>query len=196
MKVQRLNQNKAIIIMTPEELDKRKITVKDLKEGKEKAKNFFFEILEESEISDEFGVDSSKLLIEVSQTTDELFTITITKADCVPDTAFSSKLKQIRNISYTVSSCIYKFENIQNLYKFALKALDENLCIGVNSLYLLNDRYYLYFSNSTIKKGDFVKTFGVISEYSSKYYSKKNNSFFEYATLIIKNNAIQTLQNI
>ena len=196
MKIQKLNNSKAIIVLSYDEISKRKITIKDLKEGKEKAKNFFFKLLEESEIFTEADMDSSQLLIEVAQTMDELFTITITKADCVPSQAFSSKIKNVRNISYTVSSSIYKFENVENLYQFTIRALKEGLLIGVNSLYLLNNMYYLHFSNSTIKKGDFVRTFGVLSEYCSKYYSKKVSSFFEYATLLIKNNAVQTLQNI
>ena len=196
MKVQKLSSNKAIIIMTNEELNKRKITITDLKEGKKKAQNFFFEILEESKISEEFEIDSSQLLIEVTQSMDELFTITITKADCIPDKNLVAKIKSAKNVCYIVSSNIYGFENIDNLYEFALEARIENLYVGNNSLYTLDNMYYIHFSNSTIKNNQFVKTFSVISEYSSKYFSKKSVSFLEHATLLLKNNAIQTIQNI
>ena len=85
MKVQIVNNNKAMILLTSKELAEKQITLNDIKEGKERARDFFFEILEEAQISEEFGMESSQLLIEVSYTNDDLFMITITKADCIPD---------------------------------------------------------------------------------------------------------------
>ena len=195
MKVEKTNNNKVKIILTKSELAKRKITLKDIKEGKSKAQDFFFDVLEESNIADDFLAESSQLLIEVSVTDNNIFSITITKADCLPDIdVFSKDVK--REIAYTVSSNLYEFSSLKELYNFALKAFKENLYIGNNSLYLLDDKYYVFFSNSTIKKSDFVKTFSILSEYSTKYYSKKLLSFDEYAKLIVKNDALQCLQKI
>ncbi|MBQ8043656.1 MAG: adaptor protein MecA [Clostridia bacterium] len=44
MKVEKINNNKAMIVLTLAELTKRKITLKDIKEGAENVQDFFFEI--------------------------------------------------------------------------------------------------------------------------------------------------------
>ena len=196
MKVEKINNNKAMIVLTSAELAKRKISLTDIKEGTENVQDFFFEVLEDANIIDEFANESSQLFIEVSTSGDDLFMITVTKADCIPDMASYDKLQTPSKVSYTVSSNLYSFFSLNELYKFCKKALDENLYVGVNSLYELNNKYFLLFSNTTIKKHAFVKTFSVISEYSDKYFSKQTTSFLEYAKQIINKNAIQTLQKI
>ena len=105
-------------------------------------------------------------------------------------------MKQAKNISYTVSSNLYEFNNLYNLYLFAHKTIEEDLFVGCNSLYELNNKYYLLFSNLTIKRASFVKTFSIITEYSSNYYSKKVLEFLEYSKPLIKNSALQTIQKI
>ena len=185
-----------MIIISSAELTKRKITLKDIKEGSDVVQDFFFEILEDANIIEEFTNESSQLFVEVSSSGDDIFMITVTKADCLPDvTEFNHTLKA-NKVSYTVSSNIYSFTSIKDLYSFCKKALDENLYVGTNSLYELNNKYFLLFSNSTIKKTDFVKTFSVISEYTDKYFSKQTTAFLEYAKQIVPKVAIQTLQKI
>lgn len=192
MKVEKINASKARIILTIDELKSHKITLKDIKAGKEKAQNFFFDILEDSNLLEELDLEYSQLLIEaISQ--DNLFMITVTKADNIPDLN-----KYTPKYSYTVSSNLYKFSSLKDLHSFCKIAKAEKLYLGTNSLYLLDDTYYLYFSNKSIKKSEFVKTFSVLSEYSSKYYSKDlfYISFMEYAKLLIAKTAIQTLQKV
>lgn len=192
MKVEKINASKARIILTIDELKSHKITLKDIKAGKEKAQNFFFDILEDANLLEELNLEYSQLLIEaISQ--DNLFMITITKADDIPDlNKYASKC------SYTVSSNLYKFSSIEDLYSFCTMAKTEKLYTGINSLYILDNMYYLSFSNKTIKRSEFVKTFSLLSEYTTKYYSKDlfNLSFKEYAKLLIEKNAIQTLQKV
>jgi len=196
LKVEKINNNKAMIVMSLAELTKRKITLKDIKEGAENVQDFFFEILEDADITREFATDSSNLFVEVSTSGDDLFMITITKADCIPDVTTFDKLPKSDKVSYTVSSNIYSFTSLSELYNFCKKAIDEDLYVGVNSLYELNNKYFLLFSTPTIKKSVFVKTFSVISEYADKYFSKQTSVFLEYAKLILAKNAIQTLQKI
>ena len=50
MKVEKINNNKAMIVMTLEELTKRKITLKDIKEGAKNFQDLFFEILDDANI--------------------------------------------------------------------------------------------------------------------------------------------------
>ena len=196
MRVEKINNNKAMIVLTLAELNKRKITLKDIKEGAENVQDFFFEILEDANITSDFTSNSSGLFVEVSTTQDDVFMITVTKADCLPDVSEYDKLAKAGRISYTVSSNLYGFASLKELCDFCKKATDENLYVGINSLYELNNKYFLLFSNSTIKKSDFVKTFSVISEYTDKYFSKQTTAFLEYAKLILDKRAIQTLQKI
>lgn len=196
MKVEKINNNKAMIILTLDELTKKKITLKDIKEGADNVQDFFFEILEDADIIQEFTTDSSQLFVEVSTSENDIFMITVTKTDCLPDVSNFSKSHKTSKISYTVSSNIYSFASLTELHDFCKKVITEDLYVGINSLYEFNNKYFLLFSNSTIKKSNFVKTFSVISEYSDKYYSKQTTAFLEYAKLIIAKNAIQTLQKI
>lgn len=196
MKVEKINNNKAMIVMTLAELTKRKITLKDIKEGAENVQDFFFEILEDANIIEDFTSDSANLFVEVTTSGDDLFMITVTKADCLPDITTFEKLPKSSRVSYTVSSNIYRFSSLSELYGFSKKALDENLYVGTNSLYELNNKYFLLFSKTTIKKSMFVKTFSVLSEYADKYFSKQTTAFLEYAKQIVLKNAIQTLQKI
>lgn len=193
MKVKKMG-NKAIITITRDELAKRKITVTDIKEGRKNVQDFFFNVLEESDLLDDFTSNSSQLFVEVSVCEDDIFTITITKADCLPNIDEFSKKSE--RFIYTISSSVYGFSSLETLLKFCTKVLDEDLYVGVNSLYEINGKYYILFSNTTIKKAEFIKTFSVISEYADKYYSKKLVSFFEYANLLLSKSAIQTLQSI
>lgn len=196
MKVEKINNNKAMIILTLAELAKREITLQDIKEGTENVQDFFFEILDDANITEDFASDSSQLFVEVSTSEDDIFMITVTKADCLPDITKYSKPQNQSKVTYTVASNIYSFSSLKDLYEFCKKAIIEDLYIGVNFLYEFNGKYFLLFSDSTIKKARFIKTFCVISEYVDKYFSKQTTAFLEYAKLIIAKNAIQTLQKI
>lgn len=196
MKVEKINNNKAMIVLTLAELAKRKITLKDIKEGTANVQDFFFEVLENADITQEFTNESSQLFVEVSTSSDDVLMITVTKADCIPDLTDFNKTHKPNKTTYTVSSNLYSFSSLKELYEFCKKASDEDLYVGVNSLYELDNKYFLLFSNSTIKKTNFVKTFSVISEYADKYFSKQTTAFLEYAKQIVAKDAIQTLQNI
>ena len=143
MKVEKINNNKAMIILTLAELTKRKITLKDIKEGAENVQDFFFEILEDANLTQDFTAESSQLFVEVSTSNDDIFTITVTKADCLPDTSQYDKLRKPGRLSYTVSSNIYRFSTLNELWEFCKKAADETLYVGINSLYELNNKYFL-----------------------------------------------------
>lgn len=192
MKVEKINNQKARIILTIDELANHKITLKDIKEGKEKAQNFFFELLEDSNLIEDFEADSTQLLIEATSK-DNLFMITITKADCIPDIKKYST--NSNSFTYTVSSNIYAFDSLKTLYDFCIKVKQENLFVGINSLYLLKDKYFIIFSDKTIKRMEFVKTFSVLSEYSSGYYARPlyKTALKEHALLLISKNAITSI---
>lgn len=202
MKVEKINNNKARIILTIEELEKRKITLKDIEFDKKKAQDFFFDILEDSNLNEDFNSESSQFFIEATTDQSDLFMVTVTKVDCIPDISKYSnnetKNKIISHFSYSVASNIYQFNSLENLYEFCIKAKRENLFVGTNSLLELDNKYFLMFSTATTKKSSFVKTFCVLSEYVDKYFSNSllKTTFIEYSNEIIAKNAIQVLQSI
>ena len=195
MQVEKINSQKARIILTIDELAKRKVTLKDIKDGKEKARDFFFEILEDSNLMEYFEADSNQLLIEATSK-DNLFMITVTKADCIPDIKHYSN--NSNSFVYTVSSNIYVFDELKNLYDFCIKACEEELFVGTNSLYKLGDQYFLMFTNKTIKDVRFVKTFSVLSEYSSYIYANPLYKQYlkEHSTLLIDKTATNSISNM
>lgn len=193
MKVEKINNNKAVITLTKSDLKERKITACDIKEGKQKAQDFFFEILEEVSIIDTFDYEENQLFVEVAVTPDDSFIITITKTDSVPDIALNSKLD---NTIYTICSTLYEFDCLEDLYIFSKIAISLNLYIGINSLYTLDNRYFLLFSKSTIKKASFLKTYNVLCEFFTHSYSKLDLFFEEYAKELISKNAITLLSKI
>ena len=189
MKVEKINNNKVKITLTFEELEKRDINVKDIEKNSEIAKNLFVE------------------LIEASSDNNNLFVVTITKVDNIPDLKKYSLLeKKVKNskksksiiTNYKVDSFIYSFKSIDNILALCENAKAEKLFFGKNSLYKYNDIYFIIFANSSIKNKKFLKTFVFLSEYCENYYSYNmfSSAIQEKSKLIIANNALQTLSKI
>ncbi len=184
MKIERINNNKAKISITLEELRKRKITLNDIKQNKLKAENFFLGLLEDTKLIEEFEVDSNELFIEAIRE-ENLLTITITK---MLNISCKEEIEHAKTV-YTISSNIYTFGNANNLIEFANKASLENLYIPKYSLYYFNNNFFLIFSKKDIRCYEFVRSYSVLSEYASKYSSSSylKDTLNEHATLIFSN---------
>lgn len=207
MKVEKLSENKVRITLTFEELEKRKITLNDIEKDSKIAKDLFIDLLEESNLDTDFVIDDSHLFIEASSDNNNLFIVTITKVDDLPDLkkyslidskGVHTKKKNINNVKYTVDSNIYSFKNIDNILNICEKAKIEKLFFGKNSLYKVNDLYYIIFSKSSIKNPKFLKTYVFLSEFCNDYYSYDlyETCIKEKGKLIIENNALQKLKTI
>lgn len=207
MKVEKINNSKVKITLTFEELEKRDINIKDIEKNSEIAKNLFVDLIEESNIDEEFEFEDSQLLIEASSDNNNLFVVTITKVDNMPDLRKYSLLeKKAKNskksksivTNYKVDSFIYSFKSIDNILALCENAKNEKLFFGKNSLYKYNDIYFIIFANSSIKNKKFLKTFVFLSEYCENYYSYNmfSSAIQEKSKLIIANNALQTLSKI
>lgn len=205
MKVEKLSDNKVRITLTFEELEKRKITLNDIEKDSKIAKELFIDLLEESNLDTDFVIDDSHLFIEASSDNNNLFIVTITKVEDLPDLkkyslvdnkGVHSKKKSLSNIKYTVDSNIYSFQDIDSLLSICEKSKLENLFFGKNSLYKLNDLYYIIFSKSSIKNPKFLKTYVFLSEFCNDYYSYDlyETCIKEKGKLIIANNALQKLK--
>ena len=85
MKVEKINENKIRITLTFEELENRQISLKDIEKNSSLAKNLFIDLIEESNLDEDFIIDDSQLFIEASSDNNELFIVTITKIDNIPE---------------------------------------------------------------------------------------------------------------
>ena len=210
MKVEKINDSKVKITLTFEELEIRKISLTDIEKDAVIAKNLFLDIIEESNIAEEFDFEDSQLFIEASSDNNNLFIVTITKVDNIPDikkySLLDNKIKSDKSKNkktynknvYKVGSTIYEFNNLNTILDMCNNCKSENLFFGRNSLYNYNNKYFLIFNPSSVKNKKFLKTFVFLSEYCSDYYSNGifATSIIEKANLIILNKALQKLSKI
>lgn len=209
MKVEKINENKIRITLTFEELENRQISLRDIEKNSSLAKNLFIDLIEESNLEEEFIIDDSQLFIEASSDNNNLFIVTITKVDNLPElkkyalreNTNNRKLKNKRQsklVDYTIDSNIYEFESMEIILDLCNLIKYENLFLGKNSLYKYKDNYFLIFSKSAIKNKRFLKTFVFLSEYCKEYYyyDVLETSIKEKSKLIIENNALQKLIKI
>lgn len=209
MKVEKVNENKIKITLTYEELEARKISIAELEKDTSKAKDLFFDIIEEFNEDNEFELDDSQLFIEATADNNNLFIVTITKVEYIPELKKYSlfeeqpkskrgKNKKSNDIQYRVQSNMYLFNKLDNILNLCDILNKSSFFIGKNSLYKYNNKYFLIFSKSSIKNPKFVRTFSILSEYCDNYYSYDmlETSIKEKSQLIIENKALQKLSCI
>lgn len=186
MTIERINDNKAKITLSLEELSYRKITLSEIQKDKNKAQDFFMKLIEDSHLNDTFLEENSTLFIEAS-TSKNSFIVIITKVTIADNYNINSL-----NYSYKISSNIFEFGTIKNLIS-AINILSKKHINDV-SLYFYNQKYYLIFSSSITRTSEFTKIFLVLSEYCDNFYkSKFSNILYEYGNCIFYKNALANL---
>ncbi len=209
MKVEKINKNKIKITLTMEELADRKIDIKEIKSDVNAARDFFLDLILESDIEQDFAMEDSQLFIEASADKNNLFVITVTKLDHIPELAnyieeelsksFARKAKKSNknNTSkvYRVKSNIFYFNSIDIILNMCDTISNQKLFFGKNSLYKYNGNYILVFSPTSVKNKKFLKTFSTLSEYCDHYsYAELLDvNIKEKSKLIIADKAIQKL---
>lgn len=208
MKIEKIDENKVKITLTLDELSQRQISLKDIEQDSNTAQDLFLDLLEESDLQEDFLMDDSQLFVEASSDNENLFIVTITKIDYMPELAKYAPTKSVNkkrktnktnnDINYTVASNIYKFNNIDRILDLTSKLKLEKAFMGTNSLYKYEDSYFLVFSNTSIKNAKFIKTFVILSEYCQQYYSANmyKTLIQEKSKLIIEKKALQKLSKI
>ena len=206
MKIEKIDENKVKITLTLDELSQRQISLKDIEQDSNTAQDLFLDLLEESDLQEDFLMDDSQLFVEASSDNENLFIVTITKIDYMPELAkyAGAKKKTKRKNSnksineYTVASCIYKFNNLDKILDLSSKLKLEKVFMGTNSLYKYEDSYFIVFSSSSIKNAKFIKTFVILSEYCEQYYAADMYKTLveEKSKLIIEKKALQKLSKI
>ncbi len=202
MKVEKISENKVKITLTFEELEIRDISLQDIEKNNSLARDLFIDLLEESNLVDGFATQDSQLFIEATSDNNDLFVVTITRIDNIPELKKYAKLENDKKYisksnksNIKVDSNVYLFSNIDKLLDFCLAISKQDAFIGKNTLYKFKNSYFLIFNDSTIKNKNFVKTFSILSEYCDEYYSY--DMFKTYVTeksnIVIENFAVQKL---
>ena len=196
MKIEIIDENKVKIILSLAELEMRNISLTDLQNNTSLAKNFFKTIIEESNLDEDFiENEDSQLFIEATSDSTETFILTITKADTLPNI---NNYQKTENVRYRIDSRLYEFNSLDAILDFCKIAKDEKLFFGTNSLYKYQDKYFILFGDSTIKNKKFIKTFVMITEFCSRYFSYDiyNSTITEKGKLVIPNRALHRLSKI
>lgn len=186
MIVEKINNNKAKITLTLDELKFRKITLSEIQKNKHKAQDFFIKLIEDSNLNESFLDEDSTLFIEASTCKDS-FIVIITKVTITDNYNFSKITS-----SYKIDSNIFEFDNLANLT--TVINLLPSININDVALYYYKQKYYLIFSNTITKTAKFIKCFIVLSEYCNNFYKAKfTNIIFEYGNCIFSKNALANL---
>ncbi len=211
MKIEKINENKIKIILTFDELENRNISLTEISKNTNIAQDFFITLLEESNLEEDFITDDSHLFIEAASDNNNLFIITITKINDIPELKKYSlmenkNIKKIKKkpkcksniIKYKVDSYIYSFSSIDTILKLCEQSKKEKLFFGRNSLYKYQNNYFLIFSKNSVKNDKFLKTYVFLSEFCDNYYSLDlyETTLIEKSNLIIKDYALQRLNKI
>ncbi len=211
MKIEKINENKIKIILTFDELENRNISLTEISKNTNIAQDFFITLLEESNLEEDFIIDDSHLFIEAASDNNNLFIITITKINDIPELKKYSlmenkNIKKIKKkpkcksniIKYKVDSYIYSFSSIDTILKLCEQSKKEKLFFGRNSLYKYQNNYFLIFSKNSVKNDKFLKTYVFLSEFCDNYYSLDlyETTLIEKSRLIIKDYALQRLNKI
>ena len=91
MKIEKLNENQIRCTLSSEDLKRRKIDLRELAYGSEKARNLFFDMMQQAKLEVGFDVNGTPLMVEAIPSIDTL-TLIITKVNDPEelDTRFSS----------------------------------------------------------------------------------------------------------
>lgn len=197
MKIEKITDNKVKITIPFEELERRNITLHDIEINSAVAKDFFTDLIEESNIDECFEFEDSQLFIEASADTNNTFILTVTKIEDIPDVSSYNKNSNL-SLCTRLDSQLFEFSSLERILEFCQITKKENLYFGKNSLYKYDDRYFILFSDSSIRNKKFQKTHTMLTEYSSRYFSYDlfYTAIIEKSDVIIKNLALQKLRKI
>ena len=195
MKIEKVDDNKVKIILSFEELEMRNITLSDIEKNNTAAKNLFTSLIEENNLDEDFGCEDSQLFIEASSDNTNTFILTITKTNDLPD--INSYTKNESKTLYRIDSRLYEFNSLDVILEFCKTAKEEHLFFGQNTLFKYGDKYFILFSENAIKNKRFVKTYVMMSEYCSRYFSYDifYSTITEKGKVVISNRAFQKLIN-
>lgn len=193
MKIEKLAEDKLKITLTIDDLEARNIDLYSFMYNSPESQDLFWDVMSEAEKEYGFNVDDSMIYVEASTSGGGNFTLIVTKTKEKPSVHFNAKKPQIKKenvrlkrktIPIVMPDTIYQFNSFDDICSFC-KIIDIQ-AIKENSLYSLNDFYYLKVS---------AMPFTSILEYATIVKSPTivEAKICEYGNVIIENGALQTI---
>ena len=209
MKIERISENRLKITVPMSYFIEKNISFDNFDSSSKQAQEFFCELMEKIEEEYGLGFLSSHLVIETvpSDSDDVVFMLTKSGNDSpvmpILERYLSRKMMKNpmlsqrgeANITKSKNSNIYVFKEFEDLCKFSL--LVSDMYKGFNSVYKLNDMFYLVLDKKCIDEIDEKTEFSYLSkEYSNEI---KNSAFYEgylneYGKLLVLGNAVDVLK--
>lgn len=149
MQIKKINNDKLKVILNSNDLDKKNIDIDSFLANSIESQDLFFEILDLAEEQYDFNIENNKAIVEAVSLDNSIFILTITK------------LKNDFKNSYSNSSGIYCFENIDDI--LGIYNSFNNLSINLENTYVykLFNKYYLLSNDINEKQRN------ILLEYSS-----------------------------
>lgn len=205
MKIEKINENKLKVTIPVSYFVERNINFEDFDYTSDAAQEFFCELM--GILEDDYGFSflNSQMIIESSSDHSDNVVFTLTKPS-IEKEEVSILQKYLNKKHKGKSSCnkskvyepsnnvvIYEFESFDDLCNMSEKS--EQTCKIFNSLYKLNDCYYLVLDRKTIGSLDkflftLINEFGCYVDSSAFYEGYLN----EYGQLIILGNALDVIK--
>lgn len=154
MKIEKLNDDKIKITLSVDDLAERNIDIQSFIYNSPESQDMFWDMMQEAEQKYGFNVDESMIYVEASSAGAGIFTLTVTKTTGslnLPASKSKTKLKKgnfklkRKVTSIQLENSIYIFSSFDDICEFC-NAVDCSK-IQNNSLYKLNEQYYLKVSN-------------------------------------------------
>lgn len=192
MKIEKLTENKIKITINIDDLAEKNIDLYSFMHNTPETQDLFWDILSKAEKECGFNVDNSMICVEASTSGAGNFVLIVTKTNEKP--VLTTNLNNIyrkknlklkrKNISLELPQNIYQFESFDDICDF-VKIIDISK-IENNTLYSMNEKYYLQTSNMP---------FSNILEYASIARNSKmlDSRLKEYGKILISQNALQTV---
>ncbi|MBR6252530.1 MAG: adaptor protein MecA [Clostridia bacterium] len=190
MKIEKLNENKIKITLDNNDLKSRNIDARSLIYNTPESQDLFWEVMQEAEKKYDFQVDESMVYVEAHVSQSGVFTLIVTrnqgnatkKKSKIQDKNIVLKRKELPE---DLNSKLFRFNSFSALCDFC-KIADKK-GYGKTSLYLLDDKYYLYIS---LYSGNSILEFADIDQHQDKTLAKIS----EYGKTIYKDSAIRMIQ--
>lgn len=216
MRIEKINEDKLKIMFNEEELEENNITVHSFLAGSNEAQKLFLAILDIA--NEEFGFDIKNCNVssETISFGNKNFVILITKKSLsasMPSKNIGTfshyNLLNLVDYDHTTSinplsfqpplnhDCImYKFSTLDEVFNFC-KFVNLELSIKnlTNSLYKYNDDFYIIIDMKKLATSQKELVINILSEYKEYIYLSmlSLDMFLEKSTLLLENNAIQSL---
>lgn len=151
MQIKKINNNKLKVILNSNDLNKKNIDVDSFLSNSIESQDLFFEILDLAEEEFDFNIENNKAIVETISLDNNVFVLTITK------------LKNIFENALEISSKVYCFDNIDNIFNIHSFLDKENTYI-----YEFANKYYLLVNNINSNLQN------ILLEYSSPLKNSKD----------------------